>query len=478
MSTTIKASAWSSATGMRVLVAVALLFAINGIWRPYSYWLDELFSVAASNETLHGLFHAWILVDVHPPLYQLALKLWISLFGISEPATRSLSLLSTVGIMAWLAWRFFDTTEQRLWLLLVCTTPFFGNFAQEARPYGILLALAALALQALVTGKDKRFLLILVIMSLTHYFGLILAGSLIFVGYFMRGFWSPRGLLASAAIVIWPLCHILLGDILGLTGGNFWIQVDGLGGTVGNLFAIINPVFEFMQVRVPAIWIVYLLLLLALLVFFIRGSFVRDAAAVGSVAVTDSVAGSNYRNERYIAWALLLFFAAIAVVDQFSPLSTKRNFYVALPLLYWLFVRAAGTQVRWQSGLLLLLCAAQLLVSYVLLAHRQQVTQNYRGAAVEMMNADAGQAVVQLSACHSKGGHNDMAMNTLYLRQIFASPRTITRVCESQLGLIAPGSKVISCRMPDAHWDEQAKALGYRIRSLDQTNYCQVLTRP
>ena len=64
---------------------VALLFLAAGVVvsaftlaSPYSYWLDELYSVTASNENFSSL-HRIILHDLHPPLYQLLLKGWTTI---------------------------------------------------------------------------------------------------------------------------------------------------------------------------------------------------------------------------------------------------------------------------------------------------------------------------------------------------------------------------------------------------------------
>ncbi|MEA5411897.1 hypothetical protein VB737_08975 [Synechococcus sp. BA-120 BA3] len=84
-----------------VLILCCLGFAGQGLTTAYSYWSDEIWSVAASSADWGVLFRDWLLPDTHPPLYQVLLKLWIGVFGPGETATRSLSfLIAALGLVA------------------------------------------------------------------------------------------------------------------------------------------------------------------------------------------------------------------------------------------------------------------------------------------------------------------------------------------------------------------------------------------
>lgn len=79
------------------LHAGLFIAAFAGIWlilptitRPL--FIDESRGVNIAMLGLKGLI-AQVALDNHPPLYYLVLSLWIKIFGISEPAVRSLSLL-------------------------------------------------------------------------------------------------------------------------------------------------------------------------------------------------------------------------------------------------------------------------------------------------------------------------------------------------------------------------------------------------
>ena len=57
-----------------------------------SLWRDEAFSYLMARLPIHQLLWATA-QDANPPLYYLLLKLWMGIFGTSEIALRSLSLI-------------------------------------------------------------------------------------------------------------------------------------------------------------------------------------------------------------------------------------------------------------------------------------------------------------------------------------------------------------------------------------------------
>jgi uncharacterized membrane protein len=84
-----------------LLLAVLVVSASRGLFRSYSYWGDEIFSVFGSELPWNEMLSQWILQgDIHPPLYHVLLKLWMNLFGSSELATRFFSFLcGTVALI-------------------------------------------------------------------------------------------------------------------------------------------------------------------------------------------------------------------------------------------------------------------------------------------------------------------------------------------------------------------------------------------
>jgi hypothetical protein len=75
------------AKALYVIPLIGVVLAGTNIWQPYSYWLDELYSVTTSVLPFTEMFRA-MLRDVHPPLYQVLLWIWIRMTcpGIFRPS--------------------------------------------------------------------------------------------------------------------------------------------------------------------------------------------------------------------------------------------------------------------------------------------------------------------------------------------------------------------------------------------------------
>lgn len=110
--------------------------------------------------------------DVHPPGYYLIAKLWVSVFGTSELAIRSLSILFSIGIV-YLVYKIVEklySKESAFWAsMLVAFSPFMVRFAQEARMYGVVAFFTTLGTYFLVKfSKEKNSrALILYALSMT-----------------------------------------------------------------------------------------------------------------------------------------------------------------------------------------------------------------------------------------------------------------------------------------------------------------------
>jgi uncharacterized membrane protein len=88
------------------------------------------------------------------PLYFIATRFWVQLFGDSVAVTRSMSAvfsLLALPCMYWLCWELFDCSLTA-WLavLLLAVSPFQIVYAQEARPYSLFVLVILLSNAALL----------------------------------------------------------------------------------------------------------------------------------------------------------------------------------------------------------------------------------------------------------------------------------------------------------------------------------------
>lgn len=339
----------SARSGFRILAflisAFCLAFASRGLFSGYSYWLDELISVIASADTWANLYSRWILPDVHPPLYQIALKLWVLIAGTSEIATRALSFLfAAITLMVFSLEAIRGRYLRRLIaLLLVGVSPAFAFYSQETRSYSMALMLSSvvtisalhLVSRAQVDAENEKaplrnrpglvYYISSIALSLTHYFGWIYIFAIsivnLFTGLAEKSRAKTLGLIV--AISIWPVWHILNGQLASKTGGNFWIKVSPIKGTITAYLQGCLPPLTFDNYTSYLLW--------ALIIYMAVVSFGSWNAIKKFVLEPSSLDSPIARESSFLFFGVALMIGMVAIVDIKTPMSTDRNFIVALP---------------------------------------------------------------------------------------------------------------------------------------------------
>ncbi len=153
----ISESAWA-------LLIVLLAFALR-VYRlgAQAIWWDESLSVYRATHDLGTILANTILIqnvvthDLQPPLYFFILHFLVGAFGLSEYALRILSVfanVATVPLLYALARRWLAPSAGALAALLGALSPFYVWYAQEARPYALVLFWSLLAVYALTRAFD------------------------------------------------------------------------------------------------------------------------------------------------------------------------------------------------------------------------------------------------------------------------------------------------------------------------------------
>jgi len=205
-----------------------------------SVWLDEAASVEIARDPPVDVVRD-AAQDVHPPLYYLALHVWMRMMGDSERAVRSLSvlfsLLAVAALVAFAA-RWFDRQTALVAALLAAISPLQIAFAQEARMYALLTLTAMLSTDAFLCvlrdGTRRAmagYVVVTAAMLYTHaYAGFVLAGQGLWLACALvastnnRPRWWRRGLLAFglAALAFLPWVPSFLSQLYGVERA-FWI---------------------------------------------------------------------------------------------------------------------------------------------------------------------------------------------------------------------------------------------------------------
>lgn len=342
--------------GVALVVAVVSLYLIT---LGYSYWWDEMLSVSQAPLGFHDLFFKTILIDVHPPLYPLLLKLWMAVLGSSEFATRSLSVV----FIAVALWSFLHNitllTRNRLeqWLAVlffVSAWPFlyYGN---EVRSYALLLCLSTLTyFRVYRLQQDWLTYGLLVLLALSHYFGLLFALSCLLILFIANSDGKHRlqAVLCGGVLCIWPVLHVIGGDIAGKTGGAFWIEAWPFDAYSKLVDLFLPPYVTGTKVSAACF-----LVLAGLAVFTYLKKEKALAAATASV------------------WAGLL---ALSLIDMHSPMTTTRNLICLLPVCaHVLVVGSLRVFGKWVAVALIAVLALMLVQT------RHQILEKNCAAAAE-----------------------------------------------------------------------------------------------
>jgi mannosyltransferase len=173
------------------------------------YWMDEAITTGISLHPLTAI-PGVLRYDGNPPLYYMALHLWMSLFGSTETATHSLSLLFgvlTIPAGGWAGWTLFGRRTGIMAALLFAFNAWLTAYAQETRMYELMGLLGVLATAGFVLAfvyRRRRYLPLfagaLTLMLYTHSWGtFFFAGSLISLVPAVLASDDRRGLLRDAA---------------------------------------------------------------------------------------------------------------------------------------------------------------------------------------------------------------------------------------------------------------------------------------
>ncbi len=233
-------------------VGVWVLLLILGAGK-LDFWGDEIGSLKGAAEPLSRIAHGRG-SDFHPPVYFLLLHWWIGIFGLSEVAVRSLSVIIGGACILFTAVLAKRQGVRRPWIaaLLLGFSPFWMLFCGMARYYSIT-ALVYVGVLLLFTSviRSRSFLLwgvlgaAVAVAGYTNY--LMLAGVVVFQAVivirkrervvFARWLFS----LAVASILVSPMAALALGQTKGMFLWGESASFAGFGRTV--VMSIAYPVY-------------------------------------------------------------------------------------------------------------------------------------------------------------------------------------------------------------------------------------------
>jgi len=211
-----------------------------------SIWFDEAFSAYIVRFNFFDIAR-YTASDVHPPVYYWTLKVWTELFGTSEVAFRSMSLMFGMVAIAFgflLVKRLFGRKAAYVSLIFLALSPMLVRYGQEARMYTMAAAISLAATYVLTFAVNSKRRLpwtiygILVAVGMwTHYFT-----ALVWLSHWVWRFivkwqtgkrglelkkaffdknWMFTHILAVAIFIPWAV--VMLIQMTVIQAGGFWI---------------------------------------------------------------------------------------------------------------------------------------------------------------------------------------------------------------------------------------------------------------
>jgi len=187
-------------TGLVALATAAvLLFMLVGIGRPI--WQDDANAALMSRNDFHGLLEA-LRQDNNLPVYYVLLSLWMRLFGESEPALRSLSMvfyLAGTGMVFLLGSAIYKSRRTAFYAcLLYLASAQLIHQAQSVRMYTLLGFLSATSLLLFVRvfveeGRSRRLASVYAIVNTVGMLTQVWFFFMLFGQFLCLALWLRRG---------------------------------------------------------------------------------------------------------------------------------------------------------------------------------------------------------------------------------------------------------------------------------------------
>ncbi len=212
-----QAPAWFDRLPRGVGTAGVLLFfvAVSAFIRVHyldgGLWAEEAATVGVATHSLTQI-PGILWQGGGAPLYFWLLHVWMDAFGTSEISVHAMSVLVgllTIPVSCWLAWGLWGRRAGYLAAALFAFSGFLTQFAEEARPYELMVLLGLLAAGAFVhvfvyrrrRGYLPLFTVSLILLAYTDYWGFFFwVGSAVALAYLVRRSEDRRAVLRDAAI--------------------------------------------------------------------------------------------------------------------------------------------------------------------------------------------------------------------------------------------------------------------------------------
>lgn len=282
-----------------------------------SFWRDEAFSYLMAKMPILDMLQTTAR-DFNPPFYYILLHGWMNIFGSSEVAIRSLSLIFfaiSVFVFLMLLIDVLKIPEKKAWIyvLLFGINPFMLYYGIEGRMYSLFALLSLSSFYLLMTKRLKWYALCVGIGLFTHYFFIFVLGTqLLYVALYERT--SLKKLVRTVTLPVvafLPWLYYISPTITTKTD-NFWTQPLSFSesiNTLGILFTGYEMVWQFYTKYIPYVSVA----IVAILAYFFSRKIRKDPIL-----------------SLLLLWAFGAYFS-VAIISFIKPIFVPRYLIFAVP---------------------------------------------------------------------------------------------------------------------------------------------------
>ena len=319
-----------------------------------SFWRDEAFSYFMAKKSVFEIIFLTV-KDFNPPLYYLILHFWIKIFGGSEIALRSLSIIffwATIYIAFLFLNDVFKIKQKKafFYLLFFVINPFLLYYAFEARMYSMLAFFATLSFYYFLKKSYKLYTLVTVLGLFTHYFMIfVVAGQWLFLWMNKKkGFQFKKSAIYLSGLLFspWLLFSLLQRNLF----SSYWItrpQIKYILGLpvviytgIESYYNIDQIVFKKIQSNLFYLSLVLLSILITGVYFYVKkldkkDRFVFQMLVIWAIGIPIFVGAISFIKPVFLARYLI--FASVGLVLLIIFVLEKINSLARAFLLVLLF---------------------------------------------------------------------------------------------------------------------------------------------
>lgn len=208
-----------------ILAAIIAMLTSLLVGIRQSVWFDEAYSVEVARAPFGELLRL-AAIDTHPPLYYMVLKLWATMFGWSELALRSLSVVAlgaTIVVAALLVRRMFNARAAMVVTIFMVVAPMMLRYGFEIRMYSLAALIGVTATYLLIRAVESTAsrkwwiaysIMVAIGMMTVYYLAFIWIAHLVWLAVrSLRDTPHTRGISAIHRLLRQPWTYAYLGSI-------------------------------------------------------------------------------------------------------------------------------------------------------------------------------------------------------------------------------------------------------------------------